>query len=97
MCCWRWARRRRRERVLAATATLPAETRRVPVGAGRGGSALGLTEAAERSFKRVLLAHPLSAEAEIARAKLTAMGAEIEADSWRSCGAWATRITTAGR
>jgi soluble lytic murein transglycosylase len=36
----------------------------------------GQTEQAESLFKRLLLAHPLSAEAEIARAKLTAMGAE---------------------
>jgi len=38
--------------------------------------ALGQTQQAESLFKRLLLAHPLSSEAETARAKLTAMGAE---------------------
>ncbi|MGA2084165.1 MAG: transglycosylase SLT domain-containing protein [Terracidiphilus sp.] len=38
--------------------------------------ALGRTGDAEEIFKRLLLGHPLSPEAEIARAKLTAMGAE---------------------
>ncbi len=39
-------------------------------------NALGQTGQAEQLFKRLLLAHPLSQEAQIARAKLTAMGAE---------------------
>jgi soluble lytic murein transglycosylase len=34
-------------------------------------------------FKRVLLSHPLSSDAQIARAKLTAMGAESEPDCGR--------------
>ena len=38
--------------------------------------ALGQTAQAEQMFKRLLLAHPLTAEAASARAKLTAMGAE---------------------
>jgi soluble lytic murein transglycosylase len=38
--------------------------------------ALGEAQQAEELYKRLLLAHPLAAEAEIARAKLTAMGAE---------------------
>jgi soluble lytic murein transglycosylase len=38
--------------------------------------ALGKTQAAEQSFKRLLLSHPLSNDAQIARAKLTALGAE---------------------
>ncbi len=38
--------------------------------------ALGQQQAAEETFKRLLLAHPLSAEALTARAKLTQMGAE---------------------
>jgi soluble lytic murein transglycosylase len=38
--------------------------------------ALGQTQQAESLYKRLLLAHPLSSEAEIARAKLTLMGAE---------------------
>jgi soluble lytic murein transglycosylase len=37
---------------------------------------LNQNEEAERIFKHLLLGHPLSAEAQIARAKLTAMGAE---------------------
>jgi soluble lytic murein transglycosylase len=38
--------------------------------------AQGQSQAAEGIFKRVLLSHPLSSDAQIARAKLTAMGAE---------------------
>jgi soluble lytic murein transglycosylase len=38
--------------------------------------ALGQTEAAEGIYKKLLLSHPLSQEAEIARARLTEMGAE---------------------
>ena len=38
--------------------------------------ALGQQQAAEATFKRVLLSHPLSPEAQIARAKLTETGAE---------------------
>src|SRR5208283_2301716 len=38
--------------------------------------ALGQDQEAERDFKRLLLGHPLSSEAGIARAHLTAMGAE---------------------
>lgn len=37
---------------------------------------LGQKDQAERIFKRLLLTHPLGAEAQIARAQLTAMGAE---------------------
>jgi soluble lytic murein transglycosylase len=44
--------------------------------AGQVANALGKTEEAERIFIRVLLGHPLSPEAQIARAKLTQMGAE---------------------
>jgi soluble lytic murein transglycosylase len=39
-------------------------------------AALGRTQEAGQTFKRLLLSHPLSAEAMTARAKLTAMGAE---------------------
>jgi soluble lytic murein transglycosylase len=39
-------------------------------------NALGQTGQAEQLFKKLLLAHPLSPDASIARAKLTAMGAE---------------------
>jgi len=38
--------------------------------------ALGQQEAAESTFKQLLLGHPLSSEAQTARAKLTEMGAE---------------------
>jgi len=38
--------------------------------------ALGEQQAAEAAFKQLLLAHPLSAEAQTARAKLTELGAE---------------------
>src|ERR1035438_8497766 len=43
---------------------------------------------AERIFKRLLLGHPLASEAQIARAKLTAMGAEssLTAAELRSLG-----------
>jgi soluble lytic murein transglycosylase len=37
----------------------------------------GQTDEAERIFKRVLLSHPLGSDAQIARAKLTAMGGEV--------------------
>jgi len=43
---------------------------------GQVANALGQTEEAERLFKQLLLGHPLSADAQIARAKLTQMGAE---------------------
>lgn len=67
----------------------PAEAQRVlaaaPGSAGRAGyelaqaqvaAALGQTQQAETLYKRLLLGHPLSTEAQTARAKLTAMGAE---------------------
>jgi soluble lytic murein transglycosylase len=63
------------QRVLAAS----------PGSAGRAGYqlaqgqvavALGRTEEAERDFKHLLLGHPLSLEAQSARARLTSMGAE---------------------
>jgi len=43
---------------------------------GEVAAALGQTAQAEQIFKKLLLGHPLSAEAMTARAKLTAMGAE---------------------
>jgi soluble lytic murein transglycosylase len=43
---------------------------------GEAAFALGREQQAESLYKRLLLAHPLSSEAEIARAKLTQMGAE---------------------
>ncbi len=49
---------------------------------------LGKEEEAEGIFKKLLLGHPLSQEAQIARAKLTAMGAEtsLTTDELRSLG-----------
>jgi soluble lytic murein transglycosylase len=43
---------------------------------GQAALALGREQDAERYFKHLLLGHPLSQEAETARAKLTSMGAE---------------------
>jgi soluble lytic murein transglycosylase len=43
---------------------------------GQVAFAMGQTQQAEQVFKRLLLSHPLSSDAQIARAKLTAMGAE---------------------
>jgi soluble lytic murein transglycosylase len=67
----------------------PAEAQRVlaaaPGSAGRAGyqlaqaqvaAALGQPQQAEQMFKKLLLGRPLSSEAQVARAKLTAMGVE---------------------
>jgi len=43
---------------------------------GQVALAMGQTEQAEGDFRRLLLGHPLSSDAQVARAKLTAMGAE---------------------
>jgi soluble lytic murein transglycosylase len=50
--------------------------------------AQGQTMEAQRIFKKVLLAHPLSSDAQVARAKLTAMGAEgtLSSTELRSLG-----------
>ena len=55
---------------------------------GQVAAALGQTQQAEEIFKRLLLGHPLSSEAQTARAKLTAMGAEsmLTATELRSLG-----------
>jgi soluble lytic murein transglycosylase len=77
------------ERVLAAAAGTPAANRSgYQLAQAQAAFALGQTEQAESLFKRLLLAHPLSGEAEIARAKLTAMGAEtsLTAAELRSLG-----------
>jgi soluble lytic murein transglycosylase len=47
---------------------------------------LGETAAAESIYKRLLLAHPLSAEAGIARTKLAALGTALTAAEMRSLG-----------
>jgi soluble lytic murein transglycosylase len=65
------------QRVLTAAAGTSAANRPgFQLAQGQVAFALGQTEMAESLFKRLLLGHPLSEEAEIARAKLTAMGAE---------------------
>jgi soluble lytic murein transglycosylase len=55
---------------------------------GQVAAALGHTEQAEQIFKQLLLGHPLSSDALIARAKLTAMGDEstLTAAELRSLG-----------
>ena len=65
------------QKVLAAAAGTAAANRPgYQLAQGEVALALKQTEQAENLFKRLLLAHPLSPEAEIARAKLTEMGAE---------------------
>jgi soluble lytic murein transglycosylase len=65
------------QRVLAAASGLAAEDRPgFQLAKGQVEYALGQTEAAEGVFKQLLLDHPLSQTAQIARAKLTQMGAE---------------------
>jgi len=63
--------------VLAAAADTPAADRSAfQLAEGEVEQALGQQQAAEATYKRVLLEHPLSPEAQTARAKLTATGAE---------------------
>ena len=63
--------------VLAGAAGSPAADRAgFQLVEGEVEQALGQQQAAEATFKRVLLAHPLSPEAQTARAKLTESGAE---------------------
>jgi len=74
--------------ILLATGDAPGAQRVLTAGvasAGRPGyqlvqgevaQAMGQTEQAQIDFRRLLLGHPLSSDAEVARAKLTAMGAE---------------------
>jgi soluble lytic murein transglycosylase len=65
------------QRVLAAAAgTAAANLTGYQLAQGEVALALKQTEQAESLFKRLLLAHPLSPEAEIARAQLIEMGAE---------------------
>ena len=60
----------------AAAGTVAANRSGYQLAQGEVAFALGQTEQAASLFKRLLLAHPLSSEAEIARAKLTEMGVE---------------------
>jgi soluble lytic murein transglycosylase len=65
------------QRVLAAASDSDSANRPdFQLAQGQVALALGQQQAAELIFKRLLLGHPLSSEAEIARARLTAMGAE---------------------
>ena len=64
-------------KVLAAAADDPAADRSsFQLALGQVELAQGQTLQAQRTFKDLLLGHPLSQEAEVARARLTAMGAE---------------------
>jgi len=60
----------------AAAGTAAANRLGYQLAQGEAAFALGKTQQAESLFKRLLLAHPLSQEGEMARIKLTAMGAE---------------------
>jgi soluble lytic murein transglycosylase len=65
------------QQVLTQAASLPAAGRPgFQLAQGQVAFTLGQTQEAERLFKRLLLGHPLSPEAPMARARLTAMGAE---------------------
>jgi len=65
------------QKVLADAADTPSASRPgFELATGQVAASLGQTALAESIFKKLLLAHPLSAEAEIARSKLTALGAE---------------------
>jgi peptidoglycan lytic transglycosylase len=65
------------QRVLAKAAGLAAEDRTgFQLALGQTQFALGQKDAAARTFKQLLLAHPLSQDAQVARARLTEMGVE---------------------
>jgi len=77
------------QRVLAAAAHGAATERPgYQLAKGQVALALGQSAEADRLFKDLLLSHPLSPEAEIARARLTASGAEesLTATELRSLG-----------
>jgi soluble lytic murein transglycosylase len=65
-----------RKALVAAEGTAAVDRPGYQLAMGQVELGLGQKEAAEGTFKRVLLAHPLSNEADMARAKLTQMGAE---------------------
>jgi soluble lytic murein transglycosylase len=96
------------QQVLARAAGLAAASRPgFELAQGQVAMALGQTQDAERVFKRLLLGHPLGSEAQIARAKLTAMGAEgsraatswqpSNIEPWRGSPAWMPRRGTDSR
>ncbi len=77
------------QRALAQANGLAAEDRAgFQLAEGQVEYALGQKEAAGRIFKQLLLAHPLSQDAQVARARLTEMGAEatLTAAELRSLG-----------
>ena len=77
------------ERVLAQAKGLAAEDRTgFQLAEGQAEYALGERDAAGRTFKQLLLSHPLSQDAQVARARLTEMGAEaaLTAAELRSLG-----------
>ena len=65
-----------RQVLAAAAGTEAADRPAFQLAEGEVEQALGQQQAAEATFKRVLLEHPLSPEAQTARAKLTETGAE---------------------
>lgn len=75
------------QRVLAA-APGSADRAGYELAQGQVAFTLGQVQESERIFKHLLLSHPLSGEAQIARAKLTALGAEttLTAAELRSLG-----------
>jgi len=64
------------QRVLAVAADFAGNRAGYQLAQAQAAFALGQTQEAVQDFRRLLLGHPLSAEAQIARAKLTALGAE---------------------
>jgi len=64
------------QKVLAGIADIAADLPNYELTQGKIAFALGRQQEAEDVFKHLLLSHPLTSEAGVARAKLTAMGAE---------------------
>ena len=64
------------QRALLTVADVAQEMPRYELTAGKIAYAIQQNEEAELLFKHLLLSHPLTPEAEVARARLTAMGAE---------------------
>jgi soluble lytic murein transglycosylase len=69
------------QHVLAAVADEAADLPNYELTQGKIAFALGRQPDAEQIFKKLLLSHPLSGEAGVARAKLTAMGVETNLTS----------------
>ncbi|MDR3727758.1 MAG: transglycosylase SLT domain-containing protein [Terracidiphilus sp.] len=64
------------QRVLAAAADFAGNRAGFQLAQAQAAFALGQTQEALQDFRRLLLSHPLSAEAQIARSKLISLGAE---------------------